>query len=65
LIVFLLLVLLFGYKRVAALIWYSLLAIVLLLGGLILFGSTLPDSPAPPAKVQAAPNDLISFPFDK
>jgi hypothetical protein len=57
--------LLFGFQRIAALIWWCLLVVVVVLGGLIWFGSTLLDQPAPPAKVQAAPHDLIDYGFEQ
>jgi hypothetical protein len=60
----LLLVLLFGYRRVAAFVWWSVLVFVVVLGGLIFLGSQLPDkAPSGAPKVEASPTQLFDYPI--
>jgi hypothetical protein len=63
LLAFLLLVLLFGFNRVAAFVWWSVLVFVVVLGGLIFLGSQLPDKPVAAAKMEASPTQLFDYPI--
>jgi hypothetical protein len=65
LLAFLLLVLLFGFNRVAAFVWWTVLVVVVVLGGLLFLGSQLRDrAPSGAPQVEASPTKLFDYPFD-
>jgi len=59
----LLVLLLFGFNRVAAFVWWTWFVVVLVVAGLIFLGSQLPDKRVAAPKLEPTPK-LLEYPFD-